>query len=74
MVELMPGIEKPFSLKLSLQCQNPNRHHSFLKEGPAMATFYLEENKKNIIMLWRVICDPVSLSGIYPGYSVPKSH
>lgn len=74
MVELMPGIENPFSLKLSLQCQKPNRYHSFLKEVAAMVALYLEENKKNIIMLWRVICDPASLSGIYPGYSVPKSH
>lgn len=46
MVELMPGIEKPFALKLSLQCQKPKRYHSFLKEVPIMVALYLEENKK----------------------------
>lgn len=74
MTELMPGIEKPFSLKLSLQCQKPNRYHSFLKEVPAMVALYVVENKKNFIMLWRVLCDPASLNGIYPSYSVPESH
>lgn len=46
MVELMPGIEKPFSLKLPVKCQKPNRYHSFLKEVPAIVALYLEENEK----------------------------
>ena len=70
MVELMPGIEKPFSLKLLVQCQKPNRYHSFLKEVPTIVALYLEENEKYILMLWGVICDPASLSGVFPGYSV----
>lgn len=31
-----------------------------------MVDLYLEENKKNILMLWGVIHDPASLSGIFP--------
>ena len=53
MGELMSGIEKSFSLKLSIQCQTLSRYHSFPKEVPAAVALYLEEN--NILMLWRVI-------------------
>ena len=57
----MSGIEKSFSLKLSIQCQTLSRYHSFPKEVPAAVALYLEEN--NILMLWRVICDPASWVG-----------
>lgn len=70
LVWLMAGIEKPFLLKLSLQCQKHKGYvllHSFPKEVSAMIVLYLEENNKNIIMLWRVTCDPASLKGIFLG-------
>lgn len=70
MVELMARIEKPFLLKLCLQCQKPKGYillHSLPEEVPAMIALYLEENKKNIIMLWRVTCALASLKGIFLG-------
>lgn len=38
-----------------------------------MVALNLEEKKKNILTLWRVICDLASLSGIFPGYSILKT-